>query len=688
MTGDIKMGVFDIDGSDLDINAGTGFYSTSGAVTGGLVATTTTVDLFDSGTGISTFLKLEALDNAYSANRTLSIDLSNQDKTLTFSNSVAGIVTVSNWFNQSVKTTASPTFAGLTLSGITLGSVLFAGTSGVISQDNAKLFWDNSAKRLGIGTATPGAGLEIQSSSPILRLRDTGATADATAAFVEFGGTDVGAWVRTGYVGDASSGDTDIYLQAEISDLHLGDSSSNSVLNLQNGNVGIGLTTVNANYKLIIRRAADINLGIGLQSSELAIAAFNDALSANIPMRFYASEYNLLNGNVGINVTDPDAKLEVVGTLHVSDAATFDSTIGSGAITSTAGIIAGVDGFQTGELAMRNDIISNDDIIQIKPSGDNDDFLVLSTVAMVVQIGVDDDEDLLQLRSGLLTVNGQIGVGKTAATDRLVDAVSGLDRNIFIQIETTNTDGLNAAAAFRTVADNVTMNFQSHGPARTIQRFGETLADWAEFLSVGASSNGLIIGTGPAKPFILGTGSTRALKIDGSNQDVLIGLDDTDNTTISASGDITQVGTGRTHESEKFKLTAIGGYAIKLTNKTGANSVAGNLVKADTATDDAVILTAATDDECFGVFLDAGITDGSEAWVVIAGIADVLFDDNVTAVRGNWNGTGQAGLARTQTSPPALGIAAHFEEIGHSIENVTAGGGGTFILARCVLHFN
>ncbi len=139
---------------------------------------------------------------------------------------------------------------------------------------------------------------------------------------------------------------------------------------------------------------------------------------------------------------------------------------------------------------------------------------------------------------------------------------------------------------------------------------------------------------------------------------------------------------------EKSGHTAIGGFCIKLTNKTGANSVAGNLVRADTATDDAVILTAATDDECMGVFLDSGVADGAEAWVVVAGVADIKFDDNVTAVRGNWVGTGQAGLARTQAAPPALGIAAHFEEVGHCIEHVTAGGGGTFILARCTLQFN
>ena len=58
----------------------------------------------------------------------------------------------------------------------------------------------------------------------------------------------------------------------------------------------------------------------------------------------------------------------------------------------------------------------------------------------------------------------------------------------------------------------------------------------------------------------------------------------------------------------------------------------------------------------------------------------------VAAVHGNWVATGAAaGYARTGASPAAS--PQHFEEIGHSIESVTAGGGGTHILARVVLHF-
>jgi N-acetylneuraminic acid mutarotase len=62
--------------------------------------------------------------------------------------------------NQSLLTTTSPTFAGLTLSGLTDGGVLFADSNSVISQ-NSDLFWDNTNKRLGIGTTNPEAKLEI-----------------------------------------------------------------------------------------------------------------------------------------------------------------------------------------------------------------------------------------------------------------------------------------------------------------------------------------------------------------------------------------------------------------------------------------------------------------------------------------------------------------------------------------------
>lgn len=57
-----------------------------------------------------------------------------------------GAITLST--PQNIHTGASPTFAGLTLSGLTAGSLVFTGTSGLLSVDNPKLRWDDTNFRL------------------------------------------------------------------------------------------------------------------------------------------------------------------------------------------------------------------------------------------------------------------------------------------------------------------------------------------------------------------------------------------------------------------------------------------------------------------------------------------------------------------------------------------------------------
>ncbi|HHH53738.1 MAG TPA: hypothetical protein ENK91_08780 [Bacteroidetes bacterium] len=59
-------------------------------------------------------------------------------------------------------------------SGATIGSVPFAGTSGQPDEDNSNFFWDNTNKRLGIGTNTPSESLEINGNMSITgRIRDS-----------------------------------------------------------------------------------------------------------------------------------------------------------------------------------------------------------------------------------------------------------------------------------------------------------------------------------------------------------------------------------------------------------------------------------------------------------------------------------------------------------------------------------
>ena len=179
-------------------------------------------------------------------------------------------------------------------------------------------------------------------------------------------------------------------------------------------------------------------------------------------------------------------------------------------------------------------------------------------------------------------------------------------------------------------------------------------------------------------------GITGLFKVDAGDNEVRMGANGATNyTAFTATGDIVQVGAGRTLESLKYKLTAIGGVAVRLTNKTGGNTAAGQLVSpySATAVDDAFKTSTADSDEVFGIVLDTGVGDGSEAWVIISGIADVLIDAGGSARGDRMIASATAGSADVWNVGGA--VATHFLEIGHCIE--TRGGAG---LARCILHFN
>lgn len=71
-----------------------------------------------------------------------------------------------------------------TFSSMTAGSLLFAGAGGLVSEDINNLFWDDTNKRLGIGTNAPvaslhNAGSTLFESIPIANLAGGGAIGTA-----------------------------------------------------------------------------------------------------------------------------------------------------------------------------------------------------------------------------------------------------------------------------------------------------------------------------------------------------------------------------------------------------------------------------------------------------------------------------------------------------------------------------
>jgi len=66
------------------------------------------------------------------------------------------------WFSGTV------TSQDATVTSLTPGSVIFAGTGGVLSQNNANFYWDNATARLGIGTASPTERLQVHDGNVVI----------------------------------------------------------------------------------------------------------------------------------------------------------------------------------------------------------------------------------------------------------------------------------------------------------------------------------------------------------------------------------------------------------------------------------------------------------------------------------------------------------------------------------------
>lgn len=127
------------------------------------------------------------------------------------------------------------------------------------------------------------------------------------------------------------------------------------------------------------------------------------------------------------------------------------------------------------------------------------------------------------------------------------------------------------------------------------------------------------------------------------------------------------------------------GFQVRLTNKTGGNSIKGEIVKASAGTDMAFDKVAADGLEPIGVIYEANVADGSECWIWVTGsVCQVLLKDTTGSTRGYWVSVSDtAGRADATTAAAPGVVLAHFREIGHCLETKA---GGTNVLARILFH--
>ncbi len=124
-----------------------------------------------------------------------------------------------------------------------------------------------------------------------------------------------------------------------------------------------------------------------------------------------------------------------------------------------------------------------------------------------------------------------------------------------------------------------------------------------------------------------------------------------------------------------------GQFCVKLTNKTGGNTVKGQIVEASATTARAFETAGGSSQEAIGIILEAGVPDGSEAWIVVAGTVEVLMDAGGSILKDRLVTSATAGSAEGWNVGGA--VAKHMQEIGHVLA-IQVGAG----LVWSDVHFN
>lgn len=135
---------------------------------------------------------------------------------------------------------------------------------------------------------------------------------------------------------------------------------------------------------------------------------------------------------------------------------------------------------------------------------------------------------------------------------------------------------------------------------------------------------------------------------------------------------------------EIIQLTSLGGYAIRMINKSGSPSVKGTVITVSNNMDNAFMIAPANSSKPLGIIYESGIADGSACLIVISGVCEVLIKDGTASTRGNWvcvsDTPGRATATTIEPNPSAV-----FTGLGITLESKTA---GTNVLVKTALHLN
>ncbi|MFZ2187076.1 MAG: hypothetical protein WAV46_00370, partial [Candidatus Moraniibacteriota bacterium] len=229
--------------------------------------------------------------------------------------------------------TGAPTFYAPTA-----GSILFAGTSGILQQDNANFFWDDSTNRLGIGTAAPTTLFEIYGSGAdvVSTITAADATYDPILKFR------TGASPAIQFSLGIDNSDSDKFKIFSGDGLGSGDEfviDASGVTTIANLNLGAATFDTDAGI------VSWIDMPVTSAASAGTIESYTAQIDNNPLLTVYAESDgagSIQNSAVGIGMATPIAKLDITQSATTATASTGYYGLRS-TVTDSGVVITGTD---------------------------------------------------------------------------------------------------------------------------------------------------------------------------------------------------------------------------------------------------------------------------------------------------------------------------------------------------------
>jgi hypothetical protein len=333
----------------------------------------------------------------------------------------------------------------LTLPTFTIGSVLFAGTSGLIGQDNTNLFWDNTNDRLGIQTNTPGVALDVHNNvagTTTVQLNNT-ATSNTYIAFLK---NSVGYW----RIGSTATANTFDLINITNSNTALSFSNTNNVGTFNSSVIispvitGVTGLTINGT----ITSLANIARGQYIQSTLTATANSDQLYGLEINPTFSVGAFT----NVGTY------GLKVSGITYFNGSTVYNSSaflsntdmfwIVNGNRNVQIGNFGGVtfSGTRNVALGSNNITAAINNSITIGNSSTNAGGMVIGYQSAVSNNGIAIGYSASSGFTGSIAIGGQFGISATAINQFLVESVDWYIGNPLLG-SSSNATSLNAQSS-------------------------------------------------------------------------------------------------------------------------------------------------------------------------------------------------------------------------------------------------